>query len=75
MVAEGAEVSRIVCWLRGHRWRVLGGDFARNERLFWIHPYIGLTCICERCGKSWDDAGPGLGFTERTNLPRAVVHR
>lgn len=49
-------MKRIICWLRGHDWKVIGGDLDRNAMMLHLHPLARLDADCRRCGAEWRDA-------------------
>jgi hypothetical protein len=58
---EGDVVKRLLCWLRGHRWHVLGINRRKNANLIHLHTMAGCYARCERCGRVWDDVD-GISF-------------
>ena len=48
-------LSRLWCWVVGHRWKLVRENRRANLCLMHLHPFAGCDCDCERCGKEWRD--------------------
>jgi len=46
---------RFLCWVFGHRWRVVCRDVWRHMALVHAFTRAGEECVCERCGRHEDD--------------------
>lgn len=49
--------SRLVCWLRGHRWRTIAINYRKHVNLFHLSEMAGFHSVCDRCGHEWNDLG------------------
>lgn len=47
--------ARLVCWLRGHRWRVVR-EAPCAPWLMHLHPYAACDADCLRCGAELREA-------------------
>ena len=60
-------VRRLVCLVRGHRWRELRVNLRRWVMRGHLHPLAGKDADCDYCGARWRDYGPDLAAAiERT---------
>lgn len=60
---------RALCWLIGHRWRVLVVDMQRAAVRGHLHTLAGCAALCHRCGAEWNDLP---GHEDRRALPPAA---
>jgi hypothetical protein len=48
-------MKRLICRLRGHRYRVCAVNAEKWTHLGHLHPLAGCYAICRRCSDIWDD--------------------
>lgn len=49
-------MRRVLCWLRGHKWRVVRTNERKHINLIHLHTMAGMDADCLRCGEQWRDA-------------------
>jgi len=68
----GSATWRPVCWLIGHRWKVLRTNLTKLAGLVHLSTMAGQDADCERCGERWRDFY-GFGITpENEHLCKRV---
>lgn len=60
-------MRKLVCWVRGHHWKVLAHS-TRTVTLGHLHHMAGCLAICQRCEGLWNDVPEYVPHAEQMRL-------